>query len=402
MADDGPAPDEIRLPFEPGDHFVQVNANGAILVVADDYRWNLATTGQAVAVAQEAVETATRVLVGHEVLDDRTVAVLDAVRATGAEVVDFGTVVPPMTWPQGTTPLMTAAAQGRPDLLEDLLARGYPVDDRDDLGGTALHHAALAGDAGAAWRLLDAGADPAAVDAHGRTPGALAAGAGHHDLARTLPPAGAGGSAIGGVPGSPAADGGRIDFGAGPTGRLGYLLVGLVVVVGLFTVYAVQVGGPLGLFVLALGGLAAWTQRGLLRAAAPAALDGDVLEVRTPLGKRRVPLREVRGVLAVPPVTVTGGPWRLVLLQDAVGARTSPSRLRGLDALLVPAEDAERFAALADRHLVVVLGRGPRTDDVVRALRGPLDRPDVVGNRWWDELRRRLPSEVLLGSPGGA
>jgi len=398
MASDGPAPDEIRLPFEPGDHFVQVHANGAILVVADDYRWNLATTEQAVAVAREAVETSTRVLVGHEVLDDRTVAVLDAVRATGAEVVDFGTVVPPMTWPQGTTPLMTAAAQGRPDLLADLLDRGFPVDDRDDLGGTALHHAAQAGDAEAVRRLVEAGADAGAVDAHGRTPADLAAGAGHHDLAATLRPAGA--ATAGAEASGP--QGGRIDFGAGPSGRLGYLLLGLAVVVVMFTVYAVQVGGPLGLLVLALAGLVAWTQRGLLRSAAPVALDGDVLEVRTPLGKRRVPLREVRGVLAVPPVTVTGGPWRLVLLQDAVGARTSPSRLRGLDALLIPAEDAERFAALADRHLVVVLGRGPRTDDVVRALRGPLDRPDVVGNRWWDELRRRLPSEVLLGSPGGA
>lgn len=33
-----------------------------------------------------------RVLLGHEVLDDRSVAVLEAVRAPGAEIVEFGTV----------------------------------------------------------------------------------------------------------------------------------------------------------------------------------------------------------------------------------------------------------------------------------------------------------------------
>lgn len=187
MADDaGDRTDEIRLPFEPGDRFIQVHENGAILVVADDYQWNLATIGQAVAVALEAIEHGTRVLLGHEVLDDRTIAVLESVRRTGVEIVDFGTVIPPMTWPDGTTPLMTAVSLGRHDLIEDLLARGAPVDATDVAGGTALHHAAHAGDEVACDLLLAAGADPTARDGLGRSPADHAVAAGHVALALRL------------------------------------------------------------------------------------------------------------------------------------------------------------------------------------------------------------------------
>ena len=42
---------------------------------------------------------------------------------------------------------------------EDLLAAGFPVDEVDENGATALHHAALRGDAAAVRRLLARGAD---------------------------------------------------------------------------------------------------------------------------------------------------------------------------------------------------------------------------------------------------
>lgn len=193
MEPDAGAPEDVRLPFETGDRFMQVHADGAILVVADDYQWNLASIGQAVAVALEAVGNGTRILVDHGILDDRTTAVLESVRRTGASVVDFGTVIPPMTWPHGTTPLMTAAAQARNDLIEDLLARGFPADATDDSGATALHHAAHSGNEAGAVLLLAAGLDPSATDHEGRTPGQLARAAGHVELAALLEPDAPGG-----------------------------------------------------------------------------------------------------------------------------------------------------------------------------------------------------------------
>lgn len=382
--DAGGTRDEIRLPFEPGDRFIQVHANGAILVVADDYRWELATLGQAMAVAGEAGERGTRVLVGHEVLDDRTTAALEAVHRTGATVVDFGTVIPPMTWPEGTTPLMTAAAQGRNDLIDDLLHRGVPADPTDDSGANALHHAALAGNESGVDLLVTAGLDPAATDGQGRTPADLAHAGGHHDLAVRLGP---------GTPAERATSAARTpatapaaDFGWRGPARLVSLWIGMAVVAALFVTAAIQWAS---LWSLALVGVVAgvlWSLRHLLRAGGPRRLRDGILELRTLTGRARLPVAEVRGVIVVPARGINGAPWQLVLCQDRLGPVSTAARLHALAPSVVSMEEAERFAGLAERHLEVVLGRGRRSEAVLAALAPALDRPDVVGNRWWDEL----------------
>lgn len=385
MEPDAHAPGEIRLPFEPGDRFIQVHANGAILVVADDYQWNLASLGQAVAVALEAVEHGTRVLLGHEVLDDRTTAVLESVRRTGATVVDFGTVIPPMTWPQGTTPLMTAAAQGRNDLIEDLLARGLPADATDDTGATALHHAAHAGNQAGATLLVAAGLDPGQVDGEGRTPARLARLAGHATLAEQLRPDGDDGTAA-----EPAASA-RDEYGWRGSARLVLLWVGVVGVVVLFTATAVSRADLWSAPLLGVVGLVVWTQRHLLRAGGPLRLRGGVLELVTLTGVRRLPVGEVRGVAFVPPRGVNGAPGLLALCQDRLGPTTTPARLRALGPRDVTPDDAERLAGVAGRHVVVVLGRGRHTDRVLASLVPALRGASPTGNHWWSELARTLP-----------
>lgn len=90
------------------------------------------------------------------------------------------------------TPLMHAAAQSQPEALRFLLDRGANVNDVDADGRTALHHLAGSDDSHlddvgpAANRvrrlpslavLLEAGADPRAVDQAGRTPLDLAVAA---------------------------------------------------------------------------------------------------------------------------------------------------------------------------------------------------------------------------------
>jgi hypothetical protein len=56
--------------------------------------------------------------------------------------------------------LRRAAAQGRVSQIDDLLARGAPVDAADARDWTALHHAVIARQSDAARLLLDRGADP--------------------------------------------------------------------------------------------------------------------------------------------------------------------------------------------------------------------------------------------------
>jgi len=369
--------DEIRLPFEPGDRFIQVHANGAILVVADDYQWNLTTAGQAVAVALESVEQGTRILVGHEVLDDRTVDVLEAVRSTGAEIVEFGTVVPPMTWPDGTTPLMTAATLGRADLVADLIDRGVSIQETDDTGATALHHAAHAGDATAVDLLVAAGADRALVDGRGRTAADLARIGGHSSLAGRI-----------------AVDRGDVRFG-GAWARWAYQVFGVVGIVVVVAISLPSLELPWSVLAVAMAVGTAWVFRHLLSAGAPLELRSDgVLRVLTWHGVVRVPLDAVRGVIAIPAHGVQGAAWRVVLCQDLVGMRSTPGRLRGIEHRFIGEDDAERFAAIAERHLVLVLGRARGVDRVLAALRGPLSRPDAVGNEVWHLLERHSSAEL--------
>ena len=304
---------------------------------------------------------------------------LESVRGTGAEIVEFGTVIPPMTWPDGTTPLMTAATLGRADLVADLVDRGASIAETDDAGATALHHAAHAGDDDAVDLLLAAGADPAQVDAQGRTAAVLARMGGHARLAERIEP--------------PRQD---IRFGIGAGVRWAYQLVGVVGIVVVVAIAAPSLGLPWSVLAVAMAVGTVWFFRHLLTAGAPLALrrDGE-LRVLTWHGVVRVPLDAVRGVTAIPAHGVNGAAWRVVLCQDLVGMRSTPGRLRDIEIRYVSEDDAERLAAIAERHLVLVLGRGRRVDRVLAALRGPLSRPDVVGNEVWQLLERHSPPKLF-------
>jgi GNAT superfamily N-acetyltransferase len=74
----------------------------------------------------------------------------------------------------GMTPLMFAAGAGHKEAsrIEMLLEAGaaQTLNDRDEEGSAALHHAARAGSETAMGALLDAGADPLALDGQGRRP----------------------------------------------------------------------------------------------------------------------------------------------------------------------------------------------------------------------------------------
>lgn len=71
---------------------------------------------------------------------------------------------------EGWTPLMAAAAAGNEDIVEQLLAAGAVVDQRNARGRTALLFAAWYGRSLVVRRLLVAGADASATDDAGHTP----------------------------------------------------------------------------------------------------------------------------------------------------------------------------------------------------------------------------------------
>ncbi|MGE0388416.1 MAG: ankyrin repeat domain-containing protein [Gammaproteobacteria bacterium] len=91
----------------------------------------------------------------------------------------------------GWPPLNAAAALGRADAVQALLARGAAVDSRDPEGRTPLARAAQGGSDDVLAKLLAAGAAADAEDESGRTPLMLAATAGHAGLVARLIGAGA-------------------------------------------------------------------------------------------------------------------------------------------------------------------------------------------------------------------
>ena len=71
---------------------------------------------------------------------------------------------------QGFTPLMRAAWENRPAVVGRLLsAPDIGVNDRDDQGATALHHAAAKGSVEMVRMLVERGAESAMRDDDGRT-----------------------------------------------------------------------------------------------------------------------------------------------------------------------------------------------------------------------------------------
>jgi hypothetical protein len=180
------APERISLPLAPGDVCLQAHVNGAIVLVDDRHQWRFVTLAQAVEAAERARDASARVLLAHEASHPMVEPVLAAIRATGVDVADWGTVIPPFRWPNETTALMTAAAGGDHAVLDDLLARGVDVDHRDVKGSTALHHAAAAGDDRAIRFLLAAGSSPDATDHEGLRPAEVAAINGHGAVAGRL------------------------------------------------------------------------------------------------------------------------------------------------------------------------------------------------------------------------
>ena len=71
---------------------------------------------------------------------------------------------------QNRLPLIAAACWQRSELLPLLVKHGAKLDSHDNMGRTALHCAALQGDAIAVRALLDAGANPNTEDENGETP----------------------------------------------------------------------------------------------------------------------------------------------------------------------------------------------------------------------------------------
>lgn len=113
------------------------------------------------------------------------VAVVEALVASGAAV-DVRDAL------EGRTPLYVAASLGQDEVVERLLALGADVDDADAGGVTALHAAVGNGHAGAAARLIAAGARVNVKSSgYNSTPLHLAANAGDVGLVAQLLEAGA-------------------------------------------------------------------------------------------------------------------------------------------------------------------------------------------------------------------
>ena len=139
-----------------------------------------------------AQDDALMALIGAIVADDRARArqLLDASPAltrasleTGAsrqEARDFWIAEIGHYVYRGDTALHVAAAAHRVPIVDELLQRGADVDARNRRGATALHYSTDAGPGSRTWnphairdtitRLLEAGADPNAVDKSGTAP----------------------------------------------------------------------------------------------------------------------------------------------------------------------------------------------------------------------------------------
>ena len=104
-----------------------------------------------------------------------------------------GGSTPPSWWRGRPDALRLAGEQHGIESIRQLLDLGYDIDAAGADRRTALHEAALRGDAELCGWLLEHGADPSARDRDfGGTPAGWATHAGHHELAERLAAAEAG------------------------------------------------------------------------------------------------------------------------------------------------------------------------------------------------------------------
>jgi ankyrin repeat protein len=104
--------------------------------------------------------------------------VLEVLVAHGADVQHQNSV--------GETPLIEAAEHGERETAALLLKHRALAGAADRMGRTPLHHAARKGDKELVLLLLESGADPAAKDRKGKRASEWAAEAGHGELSRLL------------------------------------------------------------------------------------------------------------------------------------------------------------------------------------------------------------------------
>jgi ankyrin repeat protein len=84
------------------------------------------------------------------------------------------------------SPLHSAVASGKPELVELLLANGARPDSAEFLEMTPLHSAAASGRAEMVQQLLKAGADPRRKSKEGKTAAEMARERGHAELAAVI------------------------------------------------------------------------------------------------------------------------------------------------------------------------------------------------------------------------
>ncbi len=99
---------------------------------------------------------------------------------------DIDAVAANLSFARNATPLHSAVAANRTELVKILLVRGAKVNATQDGGFTALHSAAFNGNAEIVDMLIDAGADARRVTSDMKSASALAAERGHSSLAARL------------------------------------------------------------------------------------------------------------------------------------------------------------------------------------------------------------------------
>lgn len=411
-------------PLGDGDVYLYAFGNGGIGVVYGDGRRLDVTLADAQATARGAHEAGCQVWIGG---DDAPLSLdaLHRIAEVGVPFEPFGAPMPPQTWPGGTDALMSAAAHGHDRVLDDLLARGADLHQRDVGGSTALHHAAAEGNVHAIEALVAHGATIDRPNDRGATPLRLAEGRGHAEAAARLRALGAAPTGSAGESQGPAADAppldrpapgsrsspppasvpsGSVSTGSNPPGsassgstpsgastsadRRGepgprtcgrghalvlavwlYPPVLLAVVVGVMwppsTVAVLVVGLLLGLYLL----VAPWSA--LPVGIAPRAFEGSTLIGRRLTGATvRVDLDQVTyGAFGGSTATDGFRAGRWILLAHPDGRRLSRGALRRL---LVPAAERDEVLARGDRFVVVPVD-GPSRAEVMVPIARALD-----------------------------